>query len=666
MAYMGKIKKSYRLSPQQKFKNSLKRAGYDPDEGAKRLLDLLAKHKKEREEREGIKEELSASNSHLDEAASNSLRKPDEQTGVMSWEDLSKHIGRSKALLVAKHPQFQEHISPELSLGAKAGFRFKREHGFEHVDVVHGPNKYVDKDKPGRRKWLQFHFSISGKKIHQVNRYHNMDNERHPEGNLIWHHYDTWVHPADKRENKRIAARMKERESVFKEEKELSIMESRTNRTKRTPIRDFLRKYPVSDAEMAKPVKKPEKKKPDQNVAESVKIIDRDSDLDQEHFMLNVNGKKEHFVHHNYENSHATDSKEDIHYQVKTQLKHLTPKHQKAVTNAVHASYRMNEAVIKEDAEGVAEMNEAVSVKKANYSWGKMVTVHHGSDTSYPLHPEHQAAIKKLKPGESTSFTDETNRKVTASREGDQVHLSGRGSNKRTTVAHSHFAEGNERESVFKSEIDEAGPFSYGAKPPRKGSVAYNALMKRKEQDKKRVKEIEAIGTKNHYVGVAKVTKYVAEGYTGRETKDGTWRVFKDGQAVAVAGPFKSRDEAHAWIKNHHVGVAKVTKEEIEDVIEAKDDTYKYIDQTKGPVLRGKTGTYVGYTHSSSKGKGANILKHNKTKKYYAAGGSSTAFTQKTTLHDTPEDAARAYHKGNLAEASPMIKPPKAAERLSN
>jgi hypothetical protein len=110
------------------------------------------------------------------------------------------------------------------------------------------------------------------------------------------------------------------------------------------------------------------------------------------------------------------------------------------------------------------------------------------------------------------------------------------------------------------TEVTEAGAFSYGAKPPRKGSVAYNALMKRKEQDKNRVKEIEAIGTKNHHVGVAKVTKAVAEGYTGRETKDGTWRVFKDGQAVAVAGPFKSRDEAHAWIKNHKQGVAEGLK----------------------------------------------------------------------------------------------------------
>lgn len=98
--------------------------------------------------------------------------------------------------------------------------------------------------------------------------------------------------------------------------------------------------------------------------------------------------------------------------------------------------------------ESVEHIEEAVSVKKADYSWGKMVTVHHGSDTSYPLHPEHQAAIKKLKDGEHTSFTDETNRKVTAHREGDSVHLSSKGTSKKTTVAHSHFNEG-----VNKSDI---------------------------------------------------------------------------------------------------------------------------------------------------------------------------------------------------------------------
>jgi hypothetical protein len=150
-----------------------------------------------------------------------------------------------------------------------------------------------------------------------------------------------------------------------------------------------------------------------------------------------------------------------------------------------------------------------------------------------------------------------------------------------------------------KENVTEAVPYSYGfIKPPRKGSVAYNAIMKRKEQDKNRVKEIEAIGT-----------------------------------------------------KNHHVGVAKVTKEQIEDVTE----TYKYIDQSGGHEIKGKSGTFVGYTHSATKGKGANILKHNKTGKYYAAGGSSTAFTAKTTLHDSPQAAANAYHKGNLAEENDQL-----------
>ena len=68
-------------------------------------------------------------------------------------------------------------------------------------------------------------------------------------------------------------------------------------------------------------------------------------------------------------------------------------------------------------------LQEAVSVKKEKHSWGTMMTVHHGSDTSYPLHPEHQSAIKKLRPGMKTTFKDETNSTVHAHREGDTVHL---------------------------------------------------------------------------------------------------------------------------------------------------------------------------------------------------------------------------------------------------
>jgi len=90
-----------------------------------------------------------------------------------------------------------------------------------------------------------------------------------------------------------------------------------------------------------------------------------------------------------------------------------------------------------------SEVNEAVSVKKADYSWGKMMTVHHGASTSYPLHPEHQKAIAKLGDGERTSFKDETNTHVVARRDGDNVHLTQpKKSSTMTTISHSHFAEG--------------------------------------------------------------------------------------------------------------------------------------------------------------------------------------------------------------------------------
>lgn len=85
-------------------------------------------------------------------------------------------------------------------------------------------------------------------------------------------------------------------------------------------------------------------------------------------------------------------------------------------------------------------LEEAVSVKKEKHSWGTMMTVHHGSDTSYPLHPEHQSAIKKLRPGMKTTFKDETNSTVHAHREGDTVHLTRpRSGSTLTSIPYHHF-----------------------------------------------------------------------------------------------------------------------------------------------------------------------------------------------------------------------------------
>ena len=339
------------------------------------------------------------------------------------------------------------------------------------------------------------------------------------------------------------------------------VSEASVDRSKRNPTRDFLRKYPVSDAEMAKPITYYSLVHKATN-----KVLSTHRDLES--------AKDEH---------RGMDQGERAHYRIATSTK--APK-----------SFSM-----KEEAEDVAEGYTGRETKDGTwhvFKDGQAVAV----AGPYRSREEAAAWIKKQKTGVAEAAFKDPSPMFKDSIKQDKIRsLNNLISIAKVKGVHHKVKEYESELKKLKetTEVSEAGPFSYGAKPPRKGSVAYNALMQRKEQDKKRVKEIEAIGTKNHHIGVARV----------------------------------------------------VTKEDVEDVIEANDaDKYSYIDQTKGPILKGKTGTFVGYTHSTSKGKGANILKHNKTGKYYAAGGSSTAFTAKTTLHDTPEAAAKAYHKGNLAE----------------
>lgn len=62
------------------------------------------------------------------------------------------------------------------------------------------------------------------------------------------------------------------------------------------------------------------------------------------------------------------------------------------------------------------------------------------------------------------------------------------------------------RDTSTKGAVTEAGPFSYG-KPPKKGSIADLAAKKRKEQERKKP----AIEPKDQMVGVAKVTKEEVE-----------------------------------------------------------------------------------------------------------------------------------------------------------
>jgi hypothetical protein len=95
-----------------------------------------------------------------------------------------------------------------------------------------------------------------------------------------------------------------------------------------------------------------------------------------------------------------------------------------------------------------AEELEEASVKSEKHSWGKMMTVHHGASHSYPLHPEHQEAIRNLKHGEKTSFKDETGAKVNVHRDVQDVHFTSNKTSTKTTVPHSHFNEENELDEI--------------------------------------------------------------------------------------------------------------------------------------------------------------------------------------------------------------------------
>jgi hypothetical protein len=84
---------------------------------------------------------------------------------------------------------------------------------------------------------------------------------------------------------------------------------------------------------------------------------------------------------------------------------------------------------------------EEATVKTQKYEWGTMKTVHHGSDFSIPLHPEHHKEIAKLKDQQEHKFKTEDGKHWTAKRSGDDVHFQGANGGNSTTVKHSTMSE---------------------------------------------------------------------------------------------------------------------------------------------------------------------------------------------------------------------------------
>jgi hypothetical protein len=110
--------------------------------------------------------------------------------------------------------------------------------------------------------------------------------------------------------------------------------------------------------------------------------------------------------------------------------------------------------------------------------------------------------------------------------------------------------------------------------------------------------------------------------------------------------------DMHSRLANDHDNKAR----ELGEVFVVSEDVtdHKYEPHNNATMKTSKGHTHAGVSYNSTGNKGANILKHGDTGKYFAAGGSSSSTNARTTYHDSPEAAAKEYHsryKKTVSEA---------------
>ncbi len=231
----------------------------------------------------------------------------------------------------------------------------------------------------------------------------------------------------------------------------------------------------------------------------------------------------------------------------------LTPSGRKAHKQIV---FKMGEEDLKEG-----------TVSKKDYSWGKMMTVHHGKDISYPLHPEHQKIVKNLRPsGEHSKamYKDETGNQVHVTREDDKVHfVSHRTSgSKKTTVDYKHFDESVPAKNTDVS--DKSWLKDAGKKPTVKSDLKnFKNFLTGKKETNEEVEISEAAPFKNKDDAV----KYAKDKVkTHRDNLDGI-------EIYAHSGGFDVNHTSNSSGRNSlnkigakHLGT--IYKEEVESVEE--------------------------------------------------------------------------------------------------
>ena len=146
---------------------------------------------------------------------------------------------------------------------------------------------------------------------------------------------------------------------------------------------------------------------------------------------------------------------------------------------------------------------------------------------------------------------------------------------------------GKKRKPTSEEVVAEAGQFSYG-KPPRKGTVAYNAFMMRKKQEK----DQKPIEPKDQMVGTAKVTK--------EETVDEAYyeKARADQKMVKVRVPSKTGGYRYVWRRQKQPLHTSISKQDmqVESVTLNEEDLDKikkvfYLAQ-RGMVKQSELGNF--------------------------------------------------------------------------